>query len=74
METLWAGEWSSELVVNKVKSAAEVDLIRGHGIIIHLLPDIVSEIQSNGLPIKRAAGSDFIDLLQMGAYAGAARN
>ena len=74
METLWGGEWSSELVVNNVKSADEVKLIQQHGISIHRLPDIVSEIQSSDFPIKSAAGSDFIDLLQMGAYITATRD
>ncbi|MCG5539323.1 hypothetical protein [Halorhodospira sp. 9622] len=67
METLWSGEWSSELVINKVKSEQEVELIAQHGTIIHRLPEIVRELQRKIFPIKRAAGSDFIDLLQMGA-------
>lgn len=67
METLWSGEWSSELVINNVKSEQEVELIAQHGITIHRLPEIVRELQSNEFPIKSAAGSDFIDLLQMGA-------
>lgn len=66
METLWSGEWSSELVINNVKSEQEVELIAEHGITIHRLPEIVRELQTNEFPIKSAAGSDFIDLLQMG--------
>jgi hypothetical protein len=65
MEILWSGEWSSELVINNVKSEQEVELIADHGIIIHRLPDIVRQLKINQFPIKSAAGSDFIDLLQL---------
>lgn len=67
METLWSGEWSSELVINNVKSEKEVQLIAEHGITIYRLPEIVHELQANDFPIRSAAGSAFIDLLQMGA-------
>jgi|SRR5690554_3701044 len=68
MQTLCNGDWSSELVINNVKSEKEVDLISGHGITIHRLSDIVLQLNdSSKFPIKSAAGSDFIDLLQMGA-------
>ena len=60
MESLWSGEWSSELVINNVKSEQEVGLIAEHGITIHRLPAIVRELQSNDFPIKSASGSDFI--------------
>lgn len=68
MQTLCDGHWTSELVINKVKSEREVGLISEHGISIHRLSDIVRELNdSSAFPIKSAAGSDFIDLLQMGA-------
>lgn len=67
LETLWNGEWSSELVINNVKSEQEVELIAEHGITIHRLPEIIQELQGNDFPIKSAAGADFIDLLQIGA-------
>ncbi len=68
MQTLCDGHWTSELVINKVKSEREVGLISEHGITIHRLSDIVRELNdSSAFPIKSAAGSDFIDLLQMGA-------
>lgn len=70
MTTLWSGEWSSELVINNVKSQQEVGLISEHGILVHRLSDIVQDLQENtDFPVKSAAGSDFIDLLQMGANA-----
>ena len=68
MQTLCNGDWSSELVINNVKSEKEVGLISERGITIHRLSDIVLELNdSSKCPIKSAAGSDFIDLLQMGA-------
>lgn len=68
MQTLCNGDWSSELVINNVKSEKEVGLISERGITIHRLPDIVLELNDGSkFPIKSAAGSDFIDLLQMGA-------
>lgn len=68
MQTLCNGNWSSELVINNVKSEKEVSLISERGITIHRLSDIVLELNdSSKFPIKSAAGSDFIDLLQMGA-------
>lgn len=68
MATLWTGQWSSELVINNVKSEREVVLIAEHGITIRRLKDIVHELQTNsGFVIKSAAGADFIDLIQIGA-------
>tara|TARA_Y100001937_G_scaffold124175_1_gene188442 strand:+ start:278 stop:817 length:540 start_codon:yes stop_codon:yes gene_type:complete len=68
MQTLCNGDWSSELVINNVKSEKEVGLISERGITIRRLSDIVLELNdSSKFPIKSAAGSDFIDLLQMGA-------
>jgi hypothetical protein len=67
MQTLCDGHWTSELVINNVKSEQEVGLISEHGITIHRLSGIVRELNdSSTFPIKSAAGSDFIDLLQMG--------
>lgn len=65
LEILWNGEWSSELVINNVKSEQEVELIAEHGITIYRLPEIIQELQDNDLPIKSVAGANFIDLLQM---------
>lgn len=68
IRTLCDGDWSSELVINNVKSEQEVDMISGYGIAIHRLSDIIMELNdSSKFPIKSAAGSDFIDLIQMGA-------
>ena len=40
MKTLWDGDWSSELVLNAVKSQEEVQLIRDKGIKVFWLKDI----------------------------------
>ena len=67
MTTLWNGEWSSELVVNVVKSEDELKLIGDHGIKIIRLPDIVSSLATDSFPVGSACGADIIDLIHMGA-------
>lgn len=70
MQMLCDGDWSSELVINNVKSEQEVSMISDHGITIHRLADVIVELNdSSKFPIKSAAGSDLIDLLQMGKNA-----
>ncbi len=69
MQTLWQGLWSSELVLNVVKSQHEVDLIRGHDIKVHWLKDIITSLADEKFPVNSAAGADLIDLIHMGAYA-----
>lgn len=69
MATLWDGEWSSELVVNVVKSEEELKLIAGHGITIRRLNDIVSSLANDSFVIDSACGADIIDLIHMGAHA-----
>lgn len=69
MAKLWKGAWSSELVVNVVRSEDEVDLIESHGIRIHRLADIVSDLASDSFVIKSASGADFVDLIHMGSHA-----
>lgn len=68
IESLWPGQWSSELVINNVKSEREVKQIESHGVRILRLQDIVRELNEyEAFPIKSAAGADLIDLLNMGA-------
>jgi hypothetical protein len=69
MQSLWDGLWSSELVLNKVKSPHEVELIQGHGIKVTQLKDIVVSLEKDLGPVPSAAGADFVDLIQMGLYA-----
>jgi hypothetical protein len=65
MAKLWNGEWSSELVVNVVKSEQELKLIADHGIKIHSLSDIVSSLAKERFVIGSAAGGDIVDLIHM---------
>jgi len=66
MESLAPTEWSSELIINNVKSQEEVEMIRGHGITVHQLSKVVSDLQDLEFKIKSAAGADFVDLVSMG--------
>lgn len=69
MQSLWSGDWSCELVLNIVKSQQEVELIRGHGIKVTQLKDIVVSLAKDRGLVNSAAGADFIDLIHMGASA-----
>ena len=69
MKSLWNGDWSSELVLNVVKSEDEVGLIAGHGIKIIWLKDIISSLANGHFVVTSASGSDFVDLIQMGFHA-----
>ena len=65
MNSLWAGNWASELVLNVVKSEEEVELIKGHGVTIIWLKDILTSLGRDRFIIERASGADFVDLIQM---------
>lgn len=65
MRSLWNRDWSSELVINNVKSEDEVRLIESHGIKITRLPEVIADLASRGT--YSAAGADFLDLIHMGA-------
>ncbi|MEW5782067.1 MAG: hypothetical protein ACOY6N_11890 [Pseudomonadota bacterium] len=69
MAKLWAGDWSSELVVNVVKSEEELKLIAGHGIKILRLDEIVSALAKDSFVIRSASGADIVDLILMGSHA-----
>jgi hypothetical protein len=69
MAKLWNGDWSSELVVNVVKSENEVKLIADHGIKILRLNEIVSSLARHRFVIGSASGADIIDLIHMGSHA-----
>ena len=66
MVTLWPGPWTSELVINVVKSEEEVRLIAQEGIRIIRLQDVLKELRLSKAVIESAAGADFIDLIVMG--------
>lgn len=66
MKKLYNTKWSSELVLNNVKSQDEVNLIQSHGINILWLKDIISALSTNTFVVTSAGGSDFVDLIQCG--------
>lgn len=68
MTRLWKGDWSSELVVNVVKSEEEVGLIARHGIRILRLNEIVSSLAREHFVISSASGADVVDLIHMGSH------
>lgn len=67
MAKLWKGQWSSELVVNVVKSNHELGLIESHKIKIHRLSDIVRSLSTEKFVIGSASGADIVDLIHMGS-------
>ena len=69
MAKLWNGAWSSELVVNVVKSEEELKLIAGHGIKILRLNEIVFALAKDSFVIGSASGADIVDLIHMGSHA-----
>jgi len=67
MDMLCSGCWSSELVINNVKSQDEINLLRSHGITILHLRDIIQALAERNFPLQSAAGSDFVELIHLGA-------
>ena len=65
LKSLADGEWTKEFVIHKVKSQEEIDLIRGHGVKIIQLADIVKELRSGKTPIKAASGADLLELMHL---------
>lgn len=65
INSLWLGNWTSELVINVVKSSEEVDLIASHGVKILHLMDIVKSLADDAFIVKSASGADIVDLIQM---------
>lgn len=69
MRSLWDGVWSAELVLNVVKSEAEVSLIEQQGVQVHRLTTIVSALEKEKFVIRSASGADFVDLIHIGKNA-----
>jgi len=67
MQSLWNTNWSSELVINSIKSEEEVALIKGHGINILRLKDIISSFAHEPFTVPSASSADFIDLIHIGS-------
>lgn len=65
--SLFPKEWSSELVVNNVKSEQELSLIEAEGIKIIKLPSIIKQLNENNFKVQSASGADFVDLINLAA-------
>ena len=65
-QTLFHGDWKLELVVHQVKYEDELKSIEKHGILIHRLDDIVSELSSSKTIVPGASGSDLLELILLG--------
>jgi hypothetical protein len=63
-EQLFGGEWSLELVINKVRHPEELAHISEHGILVHHLGDVISELERDRFIIQSAAGADLVDLVK----------
>ena len=59
-------KWTSELVLNNVKSEQEVELIKSQGIKVFRLNEVIDDLENKKFMIKSASGSDFVDLIRMG--------
>jgi hypothetical protein len=66
-DQLFPSQWTSELVLNNVRSEREIGFIQDAGIIIHRLTDLISEMDSPDNIIRSAAGADFYDLVSLGS-------
>jgi len=66
--SLAPGPWTRELVVNVVKHAREIELIREAGISVLRLPDILVEMSSDDRPVEAAAGAHLLDLVSMAGH------
>ncbi|GEM_PF-654493 len=67
IKSLAPATWSSELVINNVKSQEEIALIERYGIRIIRLPEILDALKRQRFVVQSAAGADFVDLVNMGA-------
>lgn len=67
IESLCPSKWSSELVINNVKSNDEVELIKKQGVKVTDLSIIIRQLSEGGFLIQSASGADFVDLVNMGA-------
>ena len=66
--SLGNGNWSRELVINRVRSEKEVALINQQGINILHLADIVKELRDMNTVIKKASGADLLELVHLASH------
>ena len=69
LQSLMPGPWARELVVNKVRFPEELELLRQRGVTILRLDEILRDLAGPSLPIARAGGGDFVELLWLGKLA-----
>ena len=62
-QKLYPGNWSYELVVNKVFCPEELDLFREAGIKILRLRDILSDLKNKKTVIEKASGASLVELI-----------
>ena len=62
-ENLYAGIWTFERVVHKLRHPEELELFEDAGIKIHHLGDIVKELFTTEMLIRSASGADLVDLV-----------
>ena len=63
MAKLWKGQWSSELVVNVVKSDHELGLIKSHNIKIHRLSDIILSLSTEKFGASGLNGGQLLPVI-----------
>lgn len=68
MKALAPGPWSRELVLHRVKSEREVELVEEAGIAVHRLGAILEDLNSRKLQLSGAAGAHLVDLVSMTAH------
>jgi hypothetical protein len=66
MQLLAPAKWSSELVINNIKSMEEVNLIKERGIKIIALSEVIADLHDKKFIIQSASGADFVDLINIG--------
>lgn len=67
IQALCPKKWSSELVVNNVKSEEELAYIQAEGIKLISLSTIVGELNEKEFILQSASGADFADLVNLAA-------
>jgi hypothetical protein len=72
MQALAPGTWTKELVIHNVKAESEVRLIREHGVVIHRLRDVVSELRQSHPLVPSASGGDLLELIHLSAATASA--
>lgn len=63
---LYDGNWKFEFVVHRVRHEEELTLIEEHGVSVLRLDDIIKELSLSNTIVKRASGSDLLDLVLLG--------